>query len=43
MFGVKSGNIFGSKFKSKAEVIGGIILIIIGLKILLDYLNINLF
>lgn len=36
--GVKVGNIFGSKYKSKAELAGGIILILIGLKILLEHL-----
>lgn len=34
--GVKIGSIFGTKYKSKAELCGGIILIIIGAKILLD-------
>ncbi len=38
--GVKIGNIFGAKFKSKAELAGGIILIILGTKILLEHLNI---
>lgn len=38
--GVKLGNIFGSKFKSKAEFLGGAILIILGLKILLEHLGI---
>ena len=38
--GVKIGTIFGSKFKTTAERIGGIILILIGLKILLEHLNI---
>ena len=37
MCGVKIGNIFGDKFKSKAELLGGIILICIGLKILLEH------
>ena len=36
-FGVKIGNVFGSKFKSKAEFCGGFILILIGVKILLEY------
>ena len=40
MLGVKIGNLFGTKFKSKAELAGGIILILIGLKILLEHLNI---
>ena len=35
--GVKIGNIFGARYKSKAEVAGGIILILIGLKILLEH------
>ncbi len=34
--GVKIGSIFGTKYQSKAELCGGIILIIIGTKILLD-------
>ncbi len=38
--GVKIGSIFGSKYKSKAEFIGGIILILIGLKILLEGLGV---
>ncbi len=38
--GVKIGNVFGTKFKKNAEVFGGIILIIIGLKILLEHLGV---
>ena len=38
--GVKIGNIFGEKYKSKAELIGGIILILMGCKILLEHLGI---
>jgi putative Mn2+ efflux pump MntP len=38
--GVIIGNLFGSKFKNKAEIVGGIILILIGIKILLEHLNI---
>lgn len=38
--GVKIGNTFGLKYKSKAEFTGGIILILIGLKILLEHLGI---
>lgn len=38
--GVKIGNIFGTKFKSKAELAGGIILILIGIKILLEHLGV---
>ena len=35
--GVFVGNIFGSKFKSKAEFAGGLILVILGVKILLEH------
>ncbi len=38
--GVKIGNIFGTKYKSKAEFAGGAILIILGLKILLEGLGV---
>lgn len=38
--GVKIGNIFGTKYKSKAEFIGGVILILIGIKILLEHLGV---
>jgi manganese efflux pump family protein len=38
-FGVMIGNLFGVRFKSKAEVAGGIVLIIIGTKILLEHLG----
>ena len=38
--GVKIGSIFGSKYRSKAEFCGGVILILIGLKILLNGLGI---
>ena len=38
--GVKVGSAFGSKFKNKAELAGGVILILIGLKILLEHLGI---
>ena len=38
--GVIIGNEFGDKFQNKAEFIGGMILIIIGLKILLEHLGI---
>ncbi|MBR1993849.1 MAG: manganese efflux pump [Firmicutes bacterium] len=34
--GVKIGSIFGTKYKSKAELFGGIVLILIGLKIFLE-------
>lgn len=35
--GVKIGNVFGSRFKSKAEFIGGAILVLMGIKILLEH------
>lgn len=38
--GIKIGNIFGTKYKSGAEIAGGVILILIGLKILLEHLGI---
>lgn len=38
--GVKIGNVFGTKYKNKAEFAGGIILIGLGIKILLDYFGI---
>lgn len=38
--GVKIGNAFGAKHKSKAELAGGIILILIGTKILLEHLGV---
>ncbi|MGN0160958.1 MAG: manganese efflux pump MntP family protein [Lachnospiraceae bacterium] len=38
--GVKIGSIFGTKYKSKAEFCGGVILILIGLKILLEGIGI---
>lgn len=37
--GVKIGSIFGTKYKSKAEMAGGIILILLGIKILLEHLG----
>lgn len=38
--GVKIGSIFGTKYKSKSELVGGIVLILIGLKVLLEGLGI---
>ena len=38
VLGVKAGNIFGDKYEKKAECIGGIILILLGIKILLKHL-----
>lgn len=37
--GVKIGNIFGTIYKSRAEFAGGLILVLIGLKILLEHLG----
>lgn len=38
--GIYIGNKFGAKYKSKAELAGGIILILIGIKILLEHLGV---
>lgn len=38
--GVKIGNVFGSRFENKAQMAGGIILILLGTKILLEHLGI---
>ncbi len=38
--GVKIGSIFGSRFEKKAQVAGGVILIVLGLKILLEHLGV---
>ena len=35
--GVKVGNIFGAKYKAKAEFAGGVILILMGIKILVEH------
>lgn len=43
IFGVKIGNVFGDKYERKAETVGGIILILLGLKILLEHLGILVF
>lgn len=40
IFGVLIGNKFGDKLQNKAELAGGIILIVIGLKILLEHLQV---
>lgn len=37
MVGVNVGNVFGSRFKSTAELLGGIILIVMGVKILVEH------
>ena len=38
--GVKIGNIFGSRFEKKAQLAGGLILVALGLKILLEHLGV---
>ena len=38
--GVKVGNLFGAKFKSRAEFFGGAVLILMGIKILLEHLGV---
>lgn len=38
--GIKIGHVFGTRYKSRAEMIGGIVLIAIGCKILLEHLGI---
>ena len=40
MLGVRIGNVFGSRFEAKAEIAGGVILIALGLKILLEHLGV---
>lgn len=37
-FGIKFGNICGAKWKSKAEFLGGAILVVLGVKILIEHL-----
>ena len=38
--GVKIGNLFGGRFEKKAQIAGGAILILLGLKILLEHLGV---
>lgn len=40
MVGVKVGNVFGTKYKAKAEIAGGIILILLGVKIILEHFGV---
>ena len=40
VIGTKIGNRFGDKYQNKAELVGGIILVLLGIKILLEHLNI---
>lgn len=39
--GVKIGSLFGTKYKSKAELFGGIVLVLIGIKILLEGIGVS--
>ena len=41
--GVRVGNVFGARFKRPAEVVGGAILILLGIKILLEHLGVLTF
>ena len=43
VLGVVVGNVFGCKYKSKAELAGGLILVLMGTKILLEHLEILVF
>ncbi len=43
IIGVYIGNFFGSKYKQKAELAGGIILVLLGVKILLEHLGVLAF
>jgi putative Mn2+ efflux pump MntP len=38
--GIKIGNIFGTRYQKKAEIAGGVILILLGIKILLEDLGV---
>lgn len=38
--GVKIGNLFGNRFEKKAQIAGGVILIVLGVKILLEHLGV---
>ena len=38
--GVKIGNVFGSRFEKKAQATGGIILILLGIKIILEHIGV---
>ncbi|MDD3141438.1 MAG: manganese efflux pump MntP family protein [Lachnospiraceae bacterium] len=40
LIGVRMGNVFGTRYKSKAEWVGGLILILMGFKILVEHLGI---
>ena len=38
--GVKVGSVFGARFQSRAELFGGVVLIAMGVKILLEHLGV---
>ena len=38
--GVKIGNVFGSRYEKRAQIAGGVILVLLGLRILLEHLGI---
>ena len=40
MLGVKAGSLFGAKYEKKAEILGGVILILLGIKTLLEHLGV---
>ena len=40
MIGVKMGSLFGAKYEKKAEILGGVILILLGIKTLLEHLGV---
>lgn len=40
MLGVKAGSVFGTRYQSKAELAGGMILVLLGTKILLEHLDV---
>ena len=39
--GVRIGNVFGSRYEKKAQAVGGIILVFLGVKILLEHLGVR--
>ena len=41
--GLKIGSVFGLRYKNKAEFAGGLILVLIGVKILLEHLGVIAF
>ena len=38
--GLKVGNVFGAKYKARAELFGGVVMVLMGLKILLEHLGV---